>query len=179
MSTAATPQISVEFAMGYRAMVLEGLKNEFQTTKRVISAIPEPAKNWKPDPKSKTALELAWHIVYEDVIFLKNIARGEFGDFMAQAEHGKQIMPKTVADVVAYYDKEMPAAMAEVQSMTPNQLLKVVNFAGMFNFPAVIYLSFMNNHSIHHRGQLSTYLRPMGSKVPSIYGGSADEPMAM
>jgi uncharacterized damage-inducible protein DinB len=49
---------------------------------------------------------------------------------------------------------------------------------GMFNLPAVMYLQFMLNHSIHHRGQLSAYLRPMGAKVPSIYGGSFDEPMA-
>jgi uncharacterized damage-inducible protein DinB len=47
----------------------------------------------------------------------------------------------------------------------------------MFNLPAVMYLQFMLNHSIHHRGQLSSYLRPMGAKVPSIYGGSFDEPM--
>jgi len=42
--------------------------------------------------------------------------------------------------------------------------------------PAVNYLTFVEKHSIHHRGQLATYLRPMGSKVPDIYGGSADEP---
>jgi uncharacterized damage-inducible protein DinB len=42
--------------------------------------------------------------------------------------------------------------------------------------PVVFYLTFVNNHSIHHRGQLAAYLRPMGSKVPAIYGGSADEP---
>jgi uncharacterized damage-inducible protein DinB len=50
---------------------------------------------------------------------------------------------------------------------------------GPMNFPAVMFLDIMNRHSIHHRGQLSTYLRPMGSKVPAIYGGSADEPMKM
>jgi uncharacterized damage-inducible protein DinB len=54
-----------------------------------------------------------------------------------------------------------------------------VDFMGAFNFPAVVYLSFLNNHSIHHRGELATYLRPIGSKVPSIYGGSYDEPMKM
>ena len=46
----------------------------------------------------------------------------------------------------------------------------------MFNFPAVAYLNFMLSHTIHHRGQLAAWLRPMGGKVPSIYGGSADEP---
>ena len=49
-------------------------------------------------------------------------------------------------------------------------------FAGM-ELPNVIYLGLMNRHGVHHRGQLSTYLRPMGAKVPGIYGPSADEPM--
>jgi len=52
----------------------------------------------------------------------------------------------------------------------------VIPFFGVMEMPAVAYLNFMNLHTAHHRGQLSTYLRPMGSKVPSIYGGSADEP---
>jgi uncharacterized damage-inducible protein DinB len=43
--------------------------------------------------------------------------------------------------------------------------------------PAVTWLTMMNNHAVHHRGQLAAYLRPMGSKVPAIYGMSADEPM--
>jgi hypothetical protein len=60
--------------------------------------------------------------------------------------------------------------MTAAQAATPVQFF-------MFNFPAVFYLGFLNNHSIHHRGELATYLRPMGSKVPSIYGGSFDEPM--
>ena len=66
--------------------------------------------------------------------------------------------------------------MARVAAMTAEQLMTPVEFFGVFNFPAVMYLGFLNNHSIHHRGELSTYLRPMGSKVPSIYGGSYDEP---
>jgi uncharacterized damage-inducible protein DinB len=45
----------------------------------------------------------------------------------------------------------------------------------MMTLPAYVYLSFVQNHSVHHRGQLSAYLRPMGGKVPSIYGPSADE----
>mgnify|MGYP000046699065 CR=1 FL=1 len=43
--------------------------------------------------------------------------------------------------------------------------------------PSVAYVLFCNNHMVHHRGQLSTYLRAMGGKVPDIYGGSADEVM--
>jgi len=84
--------------------------------------------------------------------------------------------PKTVAELVAWYDKNMKRALARVQAMTAAQAATPVQFF-MFNFPAVFYLGFLNNHSIHHRGELATYLRPMGSKVPSIYVGSFDEPM--
>ena len=56
------------------------------------------------------------------------------------------------------------------------QVATPVEFFGVFNLPAAMYLGFLSNHSIHHRGELTTYLRPMGSKVPSIYGGSYDEP---
>jgi uncharacterized damage-inducible protein DinB len=54
-------------------------------------------------------------------------------------------------------------------------LVTVLSFYDAFHLPAYAYLSFVEKHSIHHRGELVTYLRPMGSKVPSIYGGSADE----
>ena len=63
--------------------------------------------------------------------------------------------------------------------MSGEQLAGIVDFYGMFQLPAAAYLNFANVHCVHHRGQLAAYLRPMGGKVPSIYGGSADEPMAM
>ena len=62
--------------------------------------------------------------------------------------------------------------------LSSEQLLKVVDFRGLFQHPAVLYLQFAINHSIHHRGQLSVYLRPMGAKVPSIYGESYDDAQA-
>jgi uncharacterized damage-inducible protein DinB len=66
--------------------------------------------------------------------------------------------------------------MAQVKALSDDQLLKPISFFGIMTQPAVTYLSFLLMHGIHHRGQLSTYLRAMGAKVPSIYGGSADEP---
>ena len=70
----------------------------------------------------------------------------------------------------------MARATARVRGLSPEQLTRPIEFFGVFNFPAAMYLAFLNNHSIHHRGELATYLRPMGSKCPSIYGGSYDEP---
>ena len=77
---------------------------------------------------------------------------------------------------MAWYDENIKRGVARMAAMTAEQLMTPVEFFGVFNLPAVLYLGFLNNHSIHHRGELATYLRPMGSKVPSIYGGSYDEP---
>ena len=81
--------------------------------------------------------------------------------------------------MVAFYEKSLPAALAKVKALSGEDLAKVISFFNVFNLPNVMYLNFMNSHSIHHRGQLSTYLRAMNAHVPSIYGGSADEPFEM
>ena len=170
MSQGLTP----EFALGYRAMMLDGVVREAETTKKVIAAIPDAKSDYKPDPHARSAKELAWHIANSDVQFLDGIAGLTF-DNMQNPEH----KPETSSEIVAWYGENIARGVARIQAMTPEQLMTPVAFYGLFNLPAVLYLSFLNNHSIHHRGELSTYLRPMGSKVPSIYGGSYDEPMKM
>ena len=166
MSQGLTP----EFALGYRAMMLDGINREAQTTRRVIAAIPDDKSDYKPDPHARTAKELAWHLANSDIQFLDGIADMSFN--MNPPEH----KPQTATEIAAWYDQNIQRGVARIAAMTPEQLLTPVEFFGVFNFPAVLYLSFLNNHSIHHRGELATYLRPMGSKVPSIYGGSYDEP---
>ena len=169
MSQGMTP----EFVLGYRAMMLDGIQREAEITKRVIAAVPDAASSYKPDPNARTAKELAWHIANTDIQFLDGIADLNFS--MANPEQ----KPETSAEVVAWYDENIKRGIARVAAMTAEQLVTPVNFYNVFNLPAVFYLGFLNNHSIHHRGELTTYLRPMGSKVPSIYGGSYDEPFQM
>ena len=72
------------------------------------------------------------------------------------------------------YDATMPPLFEQLATVSPEHLAKDVTFA-VFSQPCVTYLSFHLAHGTHHRGQLSAYLRPMGAKVPSIYGPSADE----
>lgn len=163
--------ITPEFALGYRAMMLDGVLRELEATKRIIAAIPDAKSHYRPDPNARSAWELAWHLANTDVQFLDGIADLNFA--MATPEN----KPKTVAELVDWYDTNMKRGTARVAALSPEQLLTPVNFLGVFDFPAVIYLAFLNNHSIHHRGQLSTHLRPMGAKCPSIYGGSFDEPL--
>jgi len=154
---------------------LPSVEQEAQTTKKVLAAIPEDRREYRPDPKGRTAMELAWHIASSELWFLDGIANGEFGQEEEQPPSGLH----TVADVIAWYDKTLPPAIEKLRALPGEKLTTSVSFFGLFNYPAVAYLSFLVVHSVHHRGQLSVYLRPMGSKVPSIYGGSADEPFQM
>ena len=153
---------------------VSGLENEIATTKKVIQNVPEEKKSYKPDPKSMSANELAWHIASTDVWILEGIAKGKFEMDPSQENPA----PATIKDILNYYEKSMAAGLSKVKAMNGEDLAKGVSFFGM-EMPNVTYLNILMNHSIHHRGQLSAYLRPMGAKVPSIYGGSADEPFQM
>ncbi|MDP9267720.1 MAG: DinB family protein [Acidobacteriota bacterium] len=171
-TTAAETKTSPEFAAGVREFTLMGIEQEIPKTMKVIAAIPDAKRDWKPDPTSRSAWDLAWHLASEDVIFLVQTVEGKFNFPDPRFDAQK---PNTSAELAEWYQHNMKEAIAKVRSMTPEQLTTPIDFLGMFKFPAVMYLAFMNSHSIHHRGQLSVYLRPMGSKVPSIYGPSADD----
>ncbi len=163
---------NTDFVVAYRAMMLDGVTRETETTKKVIAAIPETKKDYRSDPHARTAWELAWHLANTDVQFLDAIADQKF----TMDPSPRQDKPNTIAELVAWYDRHMKRGTERVRAMSPEQLATPVDFLGMYNMPAALYLQFLNNHSIHHRGELATYLRPMGSKVPQIYGGSYDEP---
>jgi uncharacterized damage-inducible protein DinB len=152
------------------AVALPGLKNEHATTKRVIEAIPADRGDYRPDPMAKSATEIAWHIVAAENRFMAGVADGVF-DF---TPNHKPETVRTSADIAKWYADSFEKNYARLEKLSGEQLLKTVDFRGLFNLPAVAYLSFSSNHSIHHRGQLSVYLRPMGGKVPAIYGESYD-----
>lgn len=78
------------------------------------------------------------------------------------------------ADAIAHYEKHIPAALDRVRGMSSDQLATVIDLFGMIQAPGINFLAMTITHSVHHRGQLSTYLRAMGGKVPGIYGPSAD-----
>jgi len=164
-------QPSPEYAAGVREFVLMGIEQEIPKTMKVIAAVPDGKRDYKPDPKARSAWDLAWHLASEDVIFLLQTTEGKFAFPDPRFEKEK---PKTTAELATWYQAKMKDAIAKVRKMSPQDLVKPIDFLGMFKFPAFVYISFMNNHSIHHRGELAVYLRPMGSKVPSIYGPSAD-----
>ena len=80
----------------------------------------------------------------------------------------------TPAEIADWYAAQHAANMEALAVATPEQLVQDMDFRGMFKRPAVTFLMTGLHHTIHHRGQLSSYLRPMGAKVPAIYGESFD-----
>ncbi len=163
-----------EQAAVLKNFLLATFENEASITRKVIAAVPEDKHNYKPDPNARTAFELAWHVAQADIYFLNGVANGEFA---TRVERPPEV--KSIADIVAWYEKNLPESLARVRALPAEKLTEPINFHGVFNLPGVQYLMIRNNHGIHHRGQLATYLRPMGSKVPKIYGGSFDEPLQM
>jgi uncharacterized damage-inducible protein DinB len=149
---------------------LPDLKNEQRITKSMIEAIPPDKGDYRPDGISKSALDLAWHIVAAEMRFMDAVPAGEF-DLSARPRPDSV---KNSRDLSGWYTSNFELRFEKLTKLSTEQLLKIVDFRGLFQLPAVMYLNFLLHHSIHHRGQLSTYLRPMGAKVPSIYGESYD-----
>ena len=146
-------------------------ENEMQTTLRVIEAVPNSNLDYQPDAKSKTALGLIRHITLEDEWLLNCIADGEF---TPPPDDPDTCGIMNAAGAAARYKERVPAALDRVRAMTADRLSKVIDLFGMVQAPGINFLAMTIKHSVHHRGQLSTYLRPMGAKVPGIYGPTAD-----
>jgi uncharacterized damage-inducible protein DinB len=153
---------------------LPTLKSEHETTKRVIEAIPLDKGDYRPDAFSKSALELAWHIVAAEKRFLTGIPVGAF-DF--SPIHRPESI-KNSAGIATWFDETFATNLKSLEGLSGEALAKMIDFRGIFQLPAAAFVRVALNHTIHHRGQLSMYLRPMGAKVPSIYGESYDATQA-
>jgi len=150
------------------------LKTESRTTKKVLEAVPADKVNYQPDPCAKTANELLRHIAVADNMFLVSVINGAFNPTAVSIPENA----KTPAEISAWYEDSYAKNFDALTKLSGEQLAKIIDFRGMVQQPAVLYLQFGLAHTIHHRGQLSTYLRPMGSKVPAIYGESYDSALA-
>ncbi len=141
--------------------------HETQTTRNVLSRIPENA-TYKPDPKSRTAQEIAWQIVCEELMIIEALENG-------RAVWNPPPMPATMHEIVLAYDAHvtsLPQRWAELPDARWNG---EIEFFGKPRPASPMAWSFLFD-IVHHRGQITTYLRPMGAKVPQIYGPSGDEP---
>ena len=153
--------------MDEKALFTKFWTDESTTTHKVLSRIPE-GSDYRPDAKSRTAKEIAWQIVCEERMIIDALESGK-------ATWNPSDTPATMKEVVTEYEKlsaEMPKRWADLPADKWNGTLQ---FFGHDRQAAPMAWSFLFD-IVHHRGQISTYLRPMGSKVPQIYGPSGDEP---
>ncbi len=148
-------------------------KQELGKFVKVLKAMPEGKLDYRPDPKARTAGDLAWVLAAEEAALVSLLDKGV-------VEWKEEKAPARVAEIVAAYEKNASAVNERLDRLdeagwekkgrflmgeAPAWEDTIANFVWGFLFDA-----------IHHRGQLSTYLRPMGGKVPAIYGPSADDP---
>jgi uncharacterized damage-inducible protein DinB len=151
--------------------LIADFENEMQTTVRVLEAVPGTNLTYQPDAKSKTGIGLVRHIVVDDEWILNCVADGAFA---APPDDSEACGIKSPAEAAAVYKERVPAAVARVRAMSGDQLTGIIDLFGMIQMPAVNFLAMAVKHSVHHRGQLSSYIRAMGGKVPGIYGPSGD-----
>jgi uncharacterized damage-inducible protein DinB len=150
-----------------KALFTDFWTKESKTTSKVIARIPE-GSDYKPDPRSRTAQQIAWQIVCEEKMIIEALETGT-------AAWSPPPMPPTVKEIVDAYDRlngEMPARW---KAISDERWTGTVHFFGRDRSASAMAWSFLFD-IVHHRGQISTYLRPMGSTVPQIYGPSGDEP---
>jgi uncharacterized damage-inducible protein DinB len=159
--------------MDQKALFLKFWDSEAKTTRKVLARIPDGSL-YTPDPKSRPAREIAWQITIEMRVLAEGIARGAMHWEMPPT-------PPTMKEVMEAYDvqaERLSAGLhataserwdAKVPFMIGEKVLNdsATGFENAWGFLFDI---------IHHRGQITTYLRPMGSTVPQVYGPTADEP---
>ncbi len=161
-------------AVFLRNLYLGTLKNESRTTKSILESVPVDKADYRPDPISKSANELVRHIAAADNRFVETVINGTF-------DTNPSMIPedaKTPSEIASWYEQRYAKNFEALAKESGEQLARIVDFRGMFQRPAVTFLMFGLNHTIHHRGQLSSYLRCMGAKVPAIYGESYDSAQA-
>jgi uncharacterized damage-inducible protein DinB len=155
--------------LGFFVSVLE---QETPTTLKVLRAIPEEKCDYRPSKHSRSAMELARHLPVIELWFYEGVIQGE----LPAPDPGAESSIKTVAQAISVYENQVKAALERVKQLSGEQLVRPISMLGLFTKPAVWFLSLLIRHTVHHRGQLSAYLRPMGARVPAIYVDSADEP---
>ena len=148
-------------------------EGEFPATCQVLAAVRDDNRDYKPDAKSRTAWELATHLAMGDVWFIESIIKGAF-EWNPDAAKKAESQFARINDVIEFYKKTFPEKLAALKALPGEKLAETIDFFGMMKMPRAQFVAFANNHSIHHRGQLAAYLRALGSKVPNIYGPSAD-----
>lgn len=153
------------------------MRQEAKTTRRLLERVPEASFDWKPHEKSMTLGRLAGHVAELPELIIPALLQPEFdfgsGDF-------KPFAAKNSAELLEKFDRTIDAAAGLLEKQPDDKMGEPWKLRSgdhvLFEMPRGLVVRFVGlNHVIHHRGQLSVYLRMLDVPLPSIYGPSADE----
>jgi uncharacterized damage-inducible protein DinB len=162
--------LTTDQATFLRDFLLQRVEEAHIVTMRVLSSIPDSMGEYRPSPKARTARDLARHIIDTELLLLNGIVRGSF----ERDEHDRHNLPSNLSDLADYYEEQFTAGLDQVRRLTVKKLTTFLSFYGVFRHPAVVYLTFLHDHTVHHRGQLSAYAREVGSKISMLKGRNGD-----
>ena len=166
--------------MAIRDAILPEFDNEMKTTRKTLERVPEGKGDWKPHEKSMTLGRLAGHMAELPTFASMALSSDSFDIRPVGGSTRQPLVMTSRQQLLEAFDKNVVAAREALSKASDEDFMKTWSvLAGgkpMITMPKVaVVRSFTLNHLIHHRGQLSVYLRLNNEPVPSIYGPSADE----
>ncbi len=158
--------------MSTREFFIRRWKDEYATFLKVFRALPQDQPDYRPHPRSRSAVELVWLLVLEEQACARWIDSGV-------VEWREVPAPKTLNDAISAYETahaDLDPLLMQVEDRQWNEKVKMLirGTSACYELPLGEMLWAVMFDSIHHRGQLSLYIRLSGGKVPGIYGPSAD-----
>jgi len=153
------------------------LQIEAGTTRKMLDRVPQDSLAWKPHEKSRTLGEIAAHIANLPGLFIATLNQDEFD------RHDYQSAVDTVADILDTFDRNISSALEVLKTQSNERLLTPWRYKYgeqvIFELPRLVVIrTTALNHLIHHRGQLSVYLRLLNVPLPPVYGPTADESLS-
>ena len=162
--------------MAIKDAYIAELKHESGSTKKMLERVPYDNPDWKPDEKSMSLGALACHVA-EIPHWISDIINIDEFDFQ---QHYKPNKASSQEDLMGVYQENLDKALADLEKMNDEDLMKIWTVKQgdkiYFQMPKVVAIrGWAFSHLIHHRGQLSVYLRLLNVPVPGMYGPTADE----
>lgn len=162
--------MTTEQATFLRDFLVQRVEEAHIVTMRVLNSIPDSMGDYRPSSKARTARDLARHIVDTEILLLNGIVKGSF----ERNETDRNDLPFNMHDLSNYYEEQFTNGLEAVRRLSIKKLTAYLSFYGVFRHPAVVFLTFLHDHTVHHRGQLSAYAREVGSKISMLKGPNGD-----